>query len=498
MMLFPLVALFFGLVQAETARVSDSGPAAQVGGVQENIGSFLKKCPDRAEAREYRLKYLRILSGILDDVQNQWSFRLDLASLAPVTLGEDLTCKRKNQLKFALEARETQKNETLNDLKAFNTLEIGTVIEFLKVFNSDSLLFCHDHCSSFSEASALCPDRCGLSEERERQAYSKLKNEKLNALRPWNKVNCDMDVEFKEDVLHSTYKGSHRDLFEAIEKLKASAERTTERSATYVAKLDRDIEKIRSELKKFPNPQKCNSELSELLGEIEGATVSQNNGTVFYAQTISSLAAPVSAEHVFPVNSRGSSTRFENGMWPFTRSGEFPNTPGHVDVDQDVVVGKLSKRGQALKVVGPNQEPVRNQEFVLAGFPGIRKGAFTSFRCYFDGYSESKIELVDRDTPSRSPQYVLRCPTLENHLGGMSGGPMVDRDGKVWGVITAGSLKGATAFVSPIYKDSTNRIQTGFAKPILSKDCLRYSSTSWTVDRYECHVFNGSRSPDVP
>lgn len=144
---------------------------------------------------------------------------------------------------------------------------------------------------------------------------------------------------------------------------------------------------------------------------------------------------------------------------------------GKYDRLNDVVIRQNEIAGPALPVVKDGATPELDQQFVAAGHPGAKyNGAYVNMSCTFQGYEAS------------SGYYVMNCPTGGSFVGGMSGGPVVDRNtGQVWGVVAEhqqlqtmpnGQPKYRDEiFVSPIQQNSTGQILTGQQRSFTYSHC---------------------------
>jgi hypothetical protein len=94
------------------------------------------------------------------------------------------------------------------------------------------------------------------------------------------------------------------------------------------------------------------------------------------------------------------------------------------DVQYDIVAAKLLERRQGFPIIKEGTLPKPNQVFLLAGHPVFSEEKFTVLAC--------KYLRMDKELK----RYVLDCPTWNQFIGGFSGGPMLDLEGRAWGVIT--------------------------------------------------------------
>lgn len=225
----------------------------------------------------------------------------------------------------------------------------------------------------------------------------------------------------------------------------------------------------------YPSIEMCASEeeLSSVEKNVRESTFKASGtdnsfGTGFIAKTTGPDGKPiyhnVTAEHValddknkvMPLWKKGDGSEKNNGDLLFSESSS------EMDSKNDVAIQK-GGYGPGLPVQSGQNVPKEGQEFIMAGHPGnIYDGQYVNMSCRFLGYG----------TGTSAGYYVLDCPTSNTHMGGLSGGPMVDPNtGAVWGVASKQDstidsndfvqYNNNRVIVSPIQQAKDGRILTG-------------------------------------
>lgn len=224
-------------------------------------------------------------------------------------------------------------------------------------------------------------------------------------------------------------------------------------------------------------------------------------GTGYFATTIGPDGKPrthlVSAAHVGhqdwndPMNfGRDPLTVHSAGLRPDPiGAGEFPVEPGQFDRANDTIV-KPIEQGEGMRVVPAGTVPTDDQEFVMGGHPGIHTGGeYANMRCSFMGYQ------------SGTGHYVMDCPTNNQFIGGYSGGPVVDKEGRVWGtVVQQGTqyrpdgtyFRDNRVFVSPIFNNPDGSLGLGNQRTFVAPRC--YNVVGNQSNR--CQIIQGN--PEIP
>jgi len=150
---------------------------------------------------------------------------------------------------------------------------------------------------------------------------------------------------------------------------------------------------------------------------------------------------------------------------PVTR--QITPEPGLFSRGADVVQTRVAEPGRSsLGLIEITAVPEPGQTFYLAGFPKARDYRYTLYRCTFYGFGPSKVE------GSTSSVYILRCPGVDGHIAGMSGGPVLDEQGRVWGLITDHNTFLARVYVSPLSISADHEVHMGIQQYFLSDFCL--------------------------
>jgi hypothetical protein len=141
--------------------------------------------------------------------------------------------------------------------------------------------------------------------------------------------------------------------------------------------------------------------------------------------------------------------------------------PGYFDRGNDIIQAPASGDFKPLEVIAESNVPMRGQRFHIAGFPGGSRENFQMYDCTFLGFDRS----FSRD--SEQMVYVMNCPGVPGALNGMSGGPVVDDFGRVWGVVSEHSQIVGRVFVAPISRDKQGGINMGFQTIFTTDNCFR-------------------------
>jgi hypothetical protein len=167
---------------------------------------------------------------------------------------------------------------------------------------------------------------------------------------------------------------------------------------------------------------------------------------------------------------------------------EMKATPGRFSRMDDVLENDYPDNRAGLKVVEKGRLPEKGQKFFTLGFPATSEGYLRALPCRFYGFSQS----------SQGPgaRYTFICDTGRDRFPGMSGGPIVDEEGTVWGVNTnVGEVASQILIASPIYSDEEGVIRHGLPKYGLSELCL--NRKNWA--QYErCQLMENQYEKQIP
>jgi S1-C subfamily serine protease len=226
-----------------------------------------------------------------------------------------------------------------------------------------------------------------------------------------------------------------------------------------------------------------------------------NRGTGFYVKTVGPDGKEkytfVTAEHVAdeafadPTKISLEKTKtFVPGEVGDTK--EFEVKPGSIHKGADLISTPAGKKSDALAVVSSDRQPEVGQEFKISGYPAVAGQQFTSHNCTFLGYVPG--------LHGSEPAYYMDCPTVEtSSMAGMSGGPMVDSSGTVWGVVSAqtttqtNTLGGGTKvssprmIIAPISADSSGSLRHGVQDILLTPNCYDKKTNT----NYKCQLIPG-------
>ncbi len=145
----------------------------------------------------------------------------------------------------------------------------------------------------------------------------------------------------------------------------------------------------------------------------------------------------------------------------------FRPAPGFFDRGNDIVQTPVDDTYPRLSVNSQSRLPTAGQRFQIAGFPGGQLGPVTFYDCTFFGYDRSFHQ------GSEQAAYVLSCPTMPETIEGISGGPMLDEHGTVWGVVSYYSPTLGRVYASPMSRDANGSIIMGIQNIYQTDLCLR-------------------------
>ncbi|MGE3260661.1 MAG: serine protease [Bacteriovoracia bacterium] len=159
----------------------------------------------------------------------------------------------------------------------------------------------------------------------------------------------------------------------------------------------------------------------------------------------------------------------------------FPRAVERFDFAADAVIKEIKSTKAPLRLVDAKKKPAPGQNFYLAGFPGIRGSKFSTFRCRFLGYGENV---------RGGSAYLLHCPA-DGFLDGLSGGPAVDEEGRVWGIVSNHAERADVVSVAPLAEGPGGKPVIGIQGTFLSDLC--YGSIKELDPPHRCQIFPGSR-----
>jgi hypothetical protein len=167
---------------------------------------------------------------------------------------------------------------------------------------------------------------------------------------------------------------------------------------------------------------------------------------------------------------------------------EMKSAAGRFSRMDDVLENDYPENRPGLKVVGKGRLPEKGQKFFALGFPATSEGRLRAIPCRFYGFTQS--------SQGQSARYTFMCDTGRDRFPGMSGGPIVDEEGVVWGVNTnVGEIASRILIASPIYSDENEVVHHGLPKYGLSELCL--NRKNWA--QYErCQLMENQYEKQIP
>lgn len=169
-----------------------------------------------------------------------------------------------------------------------------------------------------------------------------------------------------------------------------------------------------------------------------------------------------------------------------TQEVKFPaGDPRFHSPKHDLAISNSPVIGTGLSLVRSGTAPQPGQDFTLFGYPELGyRGRAVVMPCTYVG-----IHLGFNEG-----SYVLDCPTNNQFLGGMSGGPMVDNGGNAWGVISthacatevdaSGSEKcvayGRYIYVTPVSQRGDGLVYPGLESGFRSSTCF---CKNWPIQK---------------
>jgi S1-C subfamily serine protease len=171
------------------------------------------------------------------------------------------------------------------------------------------------------------------------------------------------------------------------------------------------------------------------------------------------------------------------------RGIEFEVKPGFYDRGRDLIKRSLSSAKTSLKAVPEGTVVMPGEKVRIYGYPANREGKFTSHGCEVKGIGRNVF-----DTPN-SESYLLSCPGAESHIGGMSGGPVVNEKGEVIGVVSAHNSITNAVVVQPVNRNAQGDNLFGFRDVFLYDYCFEDADISKPK---RCQIIPGLTYSTVP
>jgi hypothetical protein len=170
-----------------------------------------------------------------------------------------------------------------------------------------------------------------------------------------------------------------------------------------------------------------------------------------------------------------------------SKNVRFDIVPGMIALNGDITLAKQEK-GPGLELVGQDEVPQLGQRFYVAGYPAFAGDKFQVLRCTFYGFGP---RLGDGNQTEGS--YLLRCPGAGD-MHGISGGPMIDERGRVWGVNTVSIAYTSSLGVAPLAQNKSGEPKIGIQQVFLSDQCY----TPFQYEPHRCQVMPNMYGKDVP
>jgi hypothetical protein len=264
-----------------------------------------------------------------------------------------------------------------------------------------------------------------------------------------------------------------------------------------------DLMKLQAEYKIFVaqrKPRKCPVIEAAWAKKVRKSTIRLQRhsslGTAFYVKAPSGRFL-VTAAHVVGLDTSspsGDSTVMtsEKGGLVTKRSGKvetFSIVPGMHDKERDINFKNAPGKGEALEVARADEIPHVGQKFFVNGFPGVAEGKYMTYECTFIGFGPA---MPDR----KDVAYELDCPGRPE-LGGISGGPAVDENGKVWGVNSAAPKYSSHFSVAPLSVGTDGLLKIGIQQVFLSDNCFSLNGAGST-EPHRCQIMPRQLEESIP
>jgi hypothetical protein len=168
------------------------------------------------------------------------------------------------------------------------------------------------------------------------------------------------------------------------------------------------------------------------------------------------------------------------GDSPKVSTVSFVVAPGMQDFSNDISTALYPEKSETFNVIESGKVPDPKGVYYIAGFPDSEPG-FQIYPCEFKGISQG----IGRDP---KPGYSFECHDVKGHIQGMSGGPVFDQDGKVWGVISYQVNLLNRIIARPLSQNSHGKLILGFQEAFSTPYCAAEDNESF----HTCQIVPGA------
>lgn len=240
-----------------------------------------------------------------------------------------------------------------------------------------------------------------------------------------------------------------------------------------------------NERKEWPGLPKAMSSLLQSSGPISGSAFIAEAGGRKYLVT----AAHVSSVTVKPKRDPKEKdpqlvTKNADGLIEQETMGVYP---GEIDLALDITFKPTSRPSRAFKVAASHElaNLKAGTPFYALGFPLALRGRVDAVPCVFEGF-------IPGQRKSREAQLLLYCPGRGNSKG-ISGGPLVDEEGRVWGMSSSQTAYSGALLATPVL-EKDGKLQQGVGGIFQSALCYNRNLTY----RGSCTVMPNMYETEVP
>jgi len=452
--------------------------------IAENFPSCQENLPEQRE------KLLLLASQLdfppLKAQENRW-FRnaLDGGESIPANISRDEACGRDSllgELEIRLSRPTERYNAFVRRLNLFVKIH-STLMAELGVYESKqkakSLLNCVDSEDFFNNDGSVSEEAYDGVVKKcvEETESSELLWKDLETIRASDSIaaglNCIMDEESAVEVARN---------MEIAKKVSKALEKTYEKGSAFLATQAKamplqlnKVQTLRSKFSKWRCSDWRKGRDTALMKAIPKLhTDSERYGTGFYIRGEKGKTELVTAQHVGFNEGSHQNKNLLSIKGEGTIAIDFPVEPGSYHATGDIIKTKVDSQDSALAVVDSDFHPQLGQTIRISGYPGSRKGEFSTVSCRYLGVGNGSAESEDsKFIGSDREAYFLHCPAVEDKLAGMSGGPAMLDDGKVLGLVGAHSLVNNVVAIMPLGRDEQGKVHIGFQKIFHTPHCYK-------------------------